>query len=280
MPGDLACAPVMDGTAGQLGPAASPGTSIVIVTYNSEGTIGDCLHSVLLTLSEGDEVIVVDNASIDGTVREVEPFLPLTERLRLIANEKNLGFSAGCNVGLRASRGEYLVLLNPDTIVYPRWLEKLRRAFGEGVGAVGPVSDNAALHQGLGCYLEPWHRLFELQDLLTERYAGQTLETKLLIGICLMLRRGILDQVGLLDEDLFVGNDDLEISWRLRTHGLKLLIACDVFVHHKNHESFRSVAREITERYIEESWAALTRKLRRHYLGAVPSNSELWGLAD
>ena len=271
--------PVVDPTAGELGPARSAGTSIVIVTYNSETTIANCLHSVLLSIEAGDEVIVVDNASIDGTRREIQQFLPLTSRLRLIESKANLGFSTGCNTGLRASQGTYLVLLNPDTIVYPRWLEKLRRVFAEDVGAVGPVSDNAALHQGIGCYVEPGRRLQELQDVLTEGYAGQVGETKLLVGFCLMVKRDILNRVGLLDEDLFVGNDDLELSWRLRTHGLRLLIALDVFVHHTNHVSFTSVEPDVRRRYIEESWAALTRKLRRHY-PVLPSNSELWGLEE
>jgi cellulose synthase/poly-beta-1,6-N-acetylglucosamine synthase-like glycosyltransferase len=81
--------------------------SVVIVSYNSSSTIGACLHSVLMTLNEGDEVIVVDNASHDDTVRIVEGFLTQTSRLKLIQCQKNTGFSKGCNIGLLESKGRF-----------------------------------------------------------------------------------------------------------------------------------------------------------------------------
>jgi len=139
------------------------------------------------------------------------------------------------------------------------------------------MSDNVGGIQFIGHELEAGIRLQELQDHLTERFAGQAAETKLLIGFCLMLRRDILDRVGLLDEKLFLGNDDLELSWRLRTHGLKLVVARDVFVHHKHHVSFHSLENTKVHELIKESWDALEAKLRAYY-GDLPTNEELWGL--
>jgi GT2 family glycosyltransferase len=270
--------PVIDEkTAGLLGPATSEGTSVIIVTFNNETCIADCLHSVLMSINEGDEVIVVDNGSADRTVDIVTSFLSQTSRLRLIQSEVNLGYSAGCNVGMKASVGQFLVMLNPDTIVWPRWIEKMRRCFDETVGAVGPMSDNVGGIQCIVHDLGPEIRLQECQDYLTERSARQSEETKLLIGFCLMLRRDVLDRVGLFDEDLFLGNDDLEISWRLRTHGLKLVVAKDVFVHHKHHVSFKSLESSKVHQLITKSSAALEAKLQRYY-GCSPSSLELWGV--
>jgi len=264
-------------TAGLLGPARSPGSSVVIVTYNNEGCIGDCLHSVLMTLGEGEEVIVVDNASEDGTVREVRSFQQRTRRLHLLESDTNLGYAAGANVGLKASAGKWLVLLNPDTAVWPRWLEKMRRAFSEEVGAVAPMSDNVGGRQLIGEVLEVGRPLGEIQDVLTERFAGTTEETKLLFGVCLMLPRSLLDRIGLLDEDLFLGNDDLELSWRIRTHGLKLVIVRDVFVHHLNHVSFNSMPSSSVHDLISQSSSALDAKLNAYY-GRTPTSEEIWGV--
>jgi GT2 family glycosyltransferase len=264
-------------TAGALGSAGSEGCSVVIVTFNNESCIAECLHSVLLTLDDGDEVIVVDNASSDKTLEVVCRFLAQTSRLKIVENPTNLGYSAGCNVGLKASSGQHLVLLNPDTIVWPRWLEKMKRAFREGVGAVGPMSDNVGGVQYIGHDLEPGIRLQEIQDHLTEQFARQSVETKLLIGFCLLLRRDIMDRIGILDENLFLGNDDLELSWRIRTHDLKLVVAKDVFVHHKHHVSFKSLECSKVHELIQQSGTALETKLKAYY-GEVLSDEELWGV--
>jgi hypothetical protein len=264
-------------TAGLLGPARSSGSSVVIVTFNNQGCIGDCLHSVLMTLDDHDEVIVVDNASTDGTVGEVRRFQQWTRKLTLVESDTNLGYSAGANVGLRASAGTHLVLLNPDTTVWPRWLEKMKRAVGEDVGAVAPISDNVGGAQFVGGLLRPGIPLHEIQDHLTECFSGVWEETKLLFGLCVMLPRSLLDRIGLLDEDLFLGNDDLELSWRIRTHELKLLIVEDVFVHHLNHVSFNSLSGSKVHDLVAESSKALDAKLSAYY-GRSPTSEEVWGV--
>jgi GT2 family glycosyltransferase len=261
-----------------LRPAKLSGQSVIIVSYNSASTMTGCLHSVLLTFNEGDEVIVVDNASQDNTVKIVEGFLTQTSRLKLIQCQENTGFSRGCNIGLFEAKGQYLTLLNPDTVVSPRWLEKLARvAQDPKVGAAGPLSDNVGGNQSLVFHLPPGVRFNEIQDHLTEKYSGQTETTKILFGMCLMVRRDVFNKVGLLDENLFLGNDDLEFSWRLRTHGLELKIVKDVFVHHQNHVSFGSISQAQKDEWITQSAAALKAKLRAYY-GYDPTDEEVWGV--
>ena len=274
------------GTAGSLGPATLKGTSVIVLTYNSLGTIDDCLNSVLPTLGGEDELIVVDDASRDGTADRVELLLrigrsdPNAEdaerdfRTNLIRNESNLGFSAGCNAGIRASHGTTICLLNPDTIVYPGWLGGLRtRLEDPTVGMVGPLSDNVAGVQNVRNWLTE-EQLSRPLDL--SHFAGRSTGSRLIIGLCAMLRRETLDLLGLLDEILFLGSDDLEMSWRLRTHGLKLMVAQDVFVHHLGGRSFASEDRTHIARLLYESTEACLAKIRMA-CGWRPPDRLLWG---
>lgn len=254
--------------------------SVVMVTYNSMPTLPRCVESVLATLAPGDELIVVDNASTDGTAdllaRLWDP------RIRVLAGAENRGFAAATNAGLREASGEYLVLLNPDTVVTPGWLHRLREACAdEAVGAAGPTSDRVAGLQKVQLHVKGALPSSPegVAMLLGARNAAATVETRLLIGFCLMVPRRVLDRVGLLDEDLFLGNDDLDLSWRLRREGWKLVVATGAFVHHVGQVSFDSLPREAARRLVQESTDALARKLVAHYgRGRVPSPRELWGV--
>ena len=119
----------------------------------------------------------------------------------------------------------------------------------------------------------------EISARLWESNRGGAEEVKLLIGFCLMLRRSALERVGLLDEDLFLGSDDLELCWRLRLQGFGLQIATDAYVEHKGSTSFNTLPSETTRCLLEESTRVLVRKLEAHYgAGKVPTSRELWGL--
>jgi GT2 family glycosyltransferase len=148
---------------------------------------------------------------------------------------------------------------------------------------VGPVSDYAAGAQNIGRNLPDGAPsrmgLLEVSDLLGQANIGKAIETKLLIGFCMLVPRRVLDEVGLLDEELFLGNDDLDLSWRLRLKGYKLLVATDAFIHHDGQVSFKSESETRTSRLVQESTDRLYAKLEAHY-GAdnVPSPMELWGV--
>lgn len=267
-------------------PGSIPGErcSVVIVTYNSMKTIQACIRSVLEHSGTFDEVIVVDNASRDATPQFLKNLEVQDVRLKVILSEENLGFSEGSNVGIREANGEYIVLLNPDTEVPEGWLARMRHYFSDPrVGAVGPLSNYVA-----GLQQVPLHfpvnisseiTPAQVQEIAARINARRGVESKLLIGFCMMMRKSALDEIGLLDAELFLGCDDLDMSWRLRTAGYKLLIASDVFVLHEGHVSFNTEPGEITEKLNQESVDALARKLARHYgEGKVPSALELWGI--
>lgn len=281
--------PAHAGRAGQSSgdTADAPRFSVIVVTYNSEATILGCLERVLECSPENPEIIVVDNASRDHTADVVLSLAGSHPNIALLQNYANLGFSRGVNVGLERSRGEYVVLLNPDVTVTPGWLTRLQQHLlnDQSIGAVGPTSDYVAGSQKVGLYLPAsvlMHaRLsaFEIADVLYKTNRGLSAETRLVIGFCLMIRRSTFQSIGGLDEELFLGNDDLDLCWRLRLAGYKLVVATDTFVHHEGQASFRTEPVTKTNALVQMSTDALRRKLERHYGPAdAPSPQELWGI--
>ncbi len=272
---------------GKLGPA-SKRCSVVVLTYNSMKTIETCLNSILPTLGPEDELILVDNASQDGTDKYLEAF-PSNQAIgiqksaiQMILNAENYGFSKGCNIGMLASRGETIILLNPDTEVWPGWIEGLLLPLSDPtVGAVGPLSDNVCGDQFIGLHLPP-ERLTSRKEIAylirsQPSVSSTQLSTKLLIGFCLALKRKVLDQFGLLEEKCYVGADDLEISWRLRTLRYRLMVAKHVFVAHACGASFETAGSERKGELVAFSDAGLVDKLANYYASRnLPTSAMLW----
>ncbi|NOY77249.1 MAG: glycosyltransferase [Calditrichaeota bacterium] len=262
--------------------SSHPLFSIVIVTYHSERTLGTTLKSIYENTTIPYEIIIVDNASkkdVQDVIEELDIQLPVS----VIRNSENLGFSKACNQGIRQAKGDYIVLLNPDTAVTSDWLSRMLRHFSPDTGAVGPISNYAAGLQNYIHYVDPkWQGDFPLEklaELIARQNVRKSVETKLLIGFCMMIRREAIEKVGLLDEELFLGNDDLDYSLRLREAGYTLKIATDTFVYHEGQHSFKTLESAEKERLMQESLDRFYAKLERTYgEGKVPSSTELWGI--
>lgn len=257
--------------------------SVVIVTYNSAQTIDACLGSVLATLGPDDELFVIDNASQDDTASRIRSWASRDGRIRPHYSDTNLGFSEGTNVGLRQATGDYQVMLNPDTYVTQGWLQRLRAYFDdEEVGAVGPIATYSIRDQLASTYFPVeeivGHPVEEVAARIAEANKGKGRSTKLLIGFCVMLPKRVLDQVGLLDSELFLGMDDLDLSWRLREAGYRLLIATDTYIVHEGQVSFKTRPKAETQVLVQAGTDYLAQKLEKYYgPGNVPSVDELWG---
>ena len=262
--------------AGKLGPPTKR-DSIVIVTYQSAEWIEGCLNSVLPTLGAMDELIVIDNASTDDTIGRITRLG--APNVTVIANKQNRGYAPAANQGIRKTQGEFIVLLNPDTVVHPNWLKAMSANLGEGIGAVGPMSDAISGDQFVGHYVPTGAvaGISELGALASSRFKGQSVETKFLVGMCVMVPRQVLDSVGLLDDRMVLGTDDLDLSWRLRCSGFKLVVALDSFVHHDEHASFKKLPKAETAALVARSDAILLEKLKRYYGANVPTSQSLWG---
>jgi glycosyltransferase involved in cell wall biosynthesis len=238
--------------------------SIIIVAYNGWDYLDRCLDSIRSSHIEGYQIIAVNN-SPGPLAPEHKAILEKADKI--IHPPQNLGFAKGCNVGVMGAEGEYLIFLNPDTEVYGDWANRLAKHLETHpqAGAVGPISNFVAGGQ---------NEIFHLGNQNPE----EPQQTKLLIGFCLMIRRSVYDEMGGMDPLLFLGNDDLDLSWRLRLAGYMLLIAPDVFVYHAGHKSMETEPKPHIAQLLAQSQAHLKAKVQAHYGDATPSAIELWGV--
>jgi GT2 family glycosyltransferase len=263
---------------GLLGPASLE-NSVVVVSFNSAKLIRECLTRVLRSLGQNDELIVVDNASRDGTARIVTELAGRDARVVFLPQASNLGYSRACNLGMLASHGAKIVALNPDAYVEECWLERLGTRLTGDVAAVGPVSDMITGDQFVGNYLDGRQPDFErLGGIMAREQPNTVRQTKLLMGVCLMMRRDLLDLHGLLCEETALGADDLEFSCRFAELGYRLLVVPGVFVHHVGGASFATLPNLEARKMVRRSDRALLRRLKAYYGDRpVPSSQEIWG---
>ncbi|MEC0241106.1 glycosyltransferase family 2 protein [Paenibacillus dokdonensis] len=217
-----------------------PLTSVVMLTRNGLDLTRQCVESVLRHTTEPLEWIVVDNGSSDGTLE----FWRSMAGVKLIVNEENKGFAAGTNQGMIEATGDYILLLNNDTIVTPNWLSGLYAALlrDSNIGIVGPVSNHVAPIQRIP--VSEWPASENLNAYALQRQqdlAGSGFYSHKLIGFCMLFHRSLLDRIGGFDERFFPGNyEDDDFSIRTRISGKRLWVAQDIFIHHEGQGTFTS----------------------------------------
>lgn len=214
-------------------------TSIVILTHNHLNVTQLCIESIRkYTEPNTYELIVVDNASTDGTVQ----WLSQQQDIRCIFNNQNKGFPVGCNQGAKIATGDNIMYLNNDVVVTEGWLENLLKCLysQEDIGAVGPVTNNCSYYQTIPVN---YQNLDEMQAFAKSyNKSDSTLweERLKLIGYAFLFKRMVYDQVGELDEIFSPGNfEDDDFSVRIRQAGYKLLLSKDTFIHHFGSVSFK-----------------------------------------
>lgn len=212
--------------------------SIVIVNYNVKHFLEQCLYAAFKAGSKvSSEIIVVDNDSVDGSCQMVEEKFP---EVILIANKENVGFSKANNQAIRIAKGEYILLLNPDTVVEENsflkiveFMDRTPDAGGLGVKMIdgkgrflpeskrGLPTPEVAFWKMFG-----FSRLFPHSKRFGRYHLGyldndQVHEVEVLAGAFMLLRRETLDKVGLLDEDYFMYGEDIDLSYRITKGGYK-----------------------------------------------------------
>ena len=250
---------------GAVGRIADPLVSVVVITWNNLALTQACLASLFADPSGPElEVVVVDNGSRDGTPDWLREQAAREPRLRLVLNEDNRGFAAANNQGLEIARGEYLVMLNNDTVVTRGWLRTMVGHFRRepGLGLLGPLTNN------IGNEAKVEMRYTEVAAMPSEaarlvlRGAGRRFDIPVVAFFCVMLRRETFEEVGPLDEGYGMGFfEDDDYCCRVRKTGRTIRCAEDVFVHHELSASFGKVddaARtelfERNKRYYESKW--------------------------
>jgi GT2 family glycosyltransferase/tetratricopeptide (TPR) repeat protein/2-polyprenyl-3-methyl-5-hydroxy-6-metoxy-1,4-benzoquinol methylase len=215
-------------------------TSIVIPTHDQLEYTRLCLDSVRRLTDEPIELIVVDNASTDGTAE----YLGGLPDVRLIRNDANRGFPAASNQGIAAARGRQVLLLNNDTVATTGWLSRLLRALHRDpkVGLVGPCSNRVSGPQQVEVDYED---LGDLDGFAWDRGKardGEWAGTDRLVGFCLLIRRDVVDAIGMLDERFGVGCfEDDDYCLRAIRAGFRAVIARDAFVHHFGGRTFLGI---------------------------------------
>jgi len=252
--------------------------SIIIVNYNVQYFLEQCLYSVLLATKNIEaEIIVIDNASNDQSRTYLPERFPLVD---FTWCTENVGFSKANNIGIKKATGNHILFLNPDTIVGEDCFEKCLSYFKSNseCGAIG-----LKMIDGSGIYLKESKRsfpspltslyklaglaaLFPSSPVFARYYAGhlpndQVHEVDVLAGACMMLRRKALDAVGGFDEDYFMYGEDVDMSYRLQQAGFKnVYFPGSTIIHFKGEST-----QKLSMAYVHHFYDAMKLFVGKHY---------------
>ncbi len=219
----------------------TPGASIVVVTYDNLAFTRMCLESVLAnTEHPAFELIVVDNASADGTREYLTRLAELNPQVHVVLNRSNYGFSSACNQGLSIAAGDVLVLLNNDTVVPPGWLARLVSALEDpAVGLAGPVTNRIGNEAEVETGYETLGEFLDEALARASERERQTFDIPTLTMFCLAMRRDAFERIGPLDARFQVGMlEDDDYSLRAHEAGYRVVCTEDLLVHHFGESSF------------------------------------------
>ena len=234
-----------------------PTLSVLIVAWNSREELARSLPALLPELGEGDELIVVDNDSTDGTAEVVAELAPAA---RVVPSGRNLGFTAGCNLGAARARGDLLVILNPDAAPRPGFGEAIRRPWVEERGW---AAWQALVADGDGSTINSAGNPVHFTGIVWAGGHGRPIaeappaaEVPALSGACLAVARSTWEELGGFPERFFLYHEDVDLSLRLRLAGGALGIEPTAIVDH----DYEFGAREHKWRWLERNrWAFLIR---------------------
>lgn len=269
----------------------TPKLSVVILSYNTKQLLKQCLDSVFKSKgfdTKELDVIIVDNNSSDGSIGLVNKKFT---QAKLIKNEKNIGFSAGNNIGIKDSRGKYVLLLNSDAVVYPETLISMIRMI-EKDGQIGAGTCrlelldghlDPACHRGFPtpwnafCYFVGLEKLFPRSRLFGGYHQGwknpiEIHEVDVISGAFFLVRREVIDKVGLLDERFFIYGEDIDWCYRIKQAGYKIIFNPRVKALHFKKQSGRAHTSDTFIRKSTRYHFIDTMELfyQKHYLNIYP----------
>ena len=209
--------------------------SIIIVTYNNENVIQQCLEALSFQTYTQFETIVIDNHSMDLTIDIVNTFL--NDRITLVQSGENLGFTGGNILGLTHAKGELIVLLNPDTEPNPDWLWTLVQGINDHP-EVGACASNLLVYgsdvidsAGDGCTTTG--RGFKHGEGQKNHLYKKEKYVFSACGGAMLIRKSLIDEIGFLDNDFFLIHEDTDFGFRIQLAGWKILFVPEAIVYHK-----------------------------------------------
>lgn len=262
--------------------------SIIILNYNTGGLFKKCLLSIEKIKTDFKfEVVVVDNGSEDESCLMVKKDFPW---VNLIENKKNLGFSKGNNIGIRRAKGKYILLLNSDTVVNKKAISEMVE-FMEKNKKVGAAtcrvlledgSLDPACHRGFPtpwnafCYFLGLEKLFPKSKVFAGYHLGylpmnKTHEIDSLTGAFYFVRKKVIDEVGLLDEDYFMYGEDLDWSYRIKKTGWKIMYVPKAeIVHFKKRSGRKAKNKKLRRKVSDYFYETMKLFYKKHYLDKYP----------
>ena len=211
-----------------------PLISIVILNYNAGNLLLDCVDSIQKSNYKKFEIIVVDNISKDKSHRKCKEKFP---NIKLIENSENLGYCEGNNVGLRIAKGEFVVILNPDTIVDPSWLSELLYAYKKNGGGIYQPKFLASTDHTMLLSTGNMIQIFGFGysrakgDIDKKQYENFE-KIDFASGTCIFTSKKILKKIGLFESFLFAFHDDFELCWRGALIGINSFYVPTAIVYH------------------------------------------------
>lgn len=215
--------------------------SIILVNYNTKELTLNCLNSIYEKTSGIDfEVVIVDNASVDGSCDAIKNQFP---QVKLIENEKNLGFGKANNVGIKLSNAKYVLLLNTDTELINNAVKLLYDLMENdpSIGACGgnlfdkdknPVHSYGYLNTPKKFFCRMMGLRYLLKDQKNDANRDRVQEVEQIIGADLMLRKSALDKVGAFDERFFLYCEESELQFRISQGGYKIIYTPEPEIYH------------------------------------------------
>lgn len=217
-----------------------PNVSIIIVNYNGEKIIIECLKSLERLNINNFEIIIVDNGSSDNSINEIRNFLketPLAPFLKLLSFDKNLGFAAGNLEGLKHAKGRYIALLNNDAIPDNKWLKELTKAMDKNLD-VGICASKLLIYgtnkiDSAGDEFSTFLKGFKRGEGEDESFFNKK---EYVFGACAgaaLYRREMIDEIGFFDEEFFLIHEDTDLNFRAQLFNWKVLYVPTAVVYHK-----------------------------------------------
>jgi GT2 family glycosyltransferase len=227
--------------------------SIVIVNYNARADLERCLESLhTAEIRAAHEIIVVDNGSVDGALDGARRWADV----RVIENRANIGFARANNIGIRASSGENILLLNNDTIVLPGAIDRLLAILEArpDVAVVGPrlVDGSGRAELSFGRMIGPFAEFRQkrlARSTQVEALTRREHSPDWVSGACLLVRRADAEAVGLLDERFFMYTEDVDFCASIRARGRRILFTPEVEIVHLRGRSGSSAPKATADAY-------------------------------
>jgi len=251
----------------------NPLVSVIVLNYNAGELLLNCIESIKKSEYKNLEIIVVDNISTDKSQKICKEKYP---DIKLIQNDENFGYCEGNNIGIREAEGDYIIILNPDTIVESNWIEELISAynkFGEGLYQPKHLSLNEkTVYMSAGNMLNIFGFGYAREKgNKDENQFNKIEEISYASGTCLFTSSAVLKKVGLFDPFIFLYHDDLDLGWRASQLGIKSYYVPTSLIYHAESYSLKWNAEKFYWLERNRKYCILTHYSKQTYSKIFPT---------